>query len=103
MIAPYTALLLTRSLETLHVRMNYQTQNAEKIADYLADHPKVRKVLFPGMASATQEQRLIYKKQCTAPGAMISIILKGGEAEAFRLLNALKLKNWRLALAATRV
>jgi methionine-gamma-lyase len=47
MIAPYTAWLLTRSLETLHVRMNYQTENAQKLAQFLEGHSKVKKVLFP--------------------------------------------------------
>ncbi len=51
MIAPHTAWLLTRSLETLHVRMNYQLQNTKKIVNFLLSHKKIKKVFFPGLKS----------------------------------------------------
>ena len=100
MIAPYTAWLLTRSLETLHVRMSYQTENAQKLAQYLESHSKVKKVLFPGLKSMSDSQKEIYNKQCKLPGAMISIILHGGEAEAFRFLNALQLIKLAVSLGS---
>ena len=48
MIAPYTAWLLTRSLETLHIRMQQQEKNAKKIVDFLINHPKVKNVFYLG-------------------------------------------------------
>lgn len=100
MIAPYTAWLLTRSLETLHVRMNYQTQNASKIAAFLEGHDKVSRVYFPGLASMGARQNAIYANQCKAPGAMISFVVKGEEAGAFRFLNQLKLVKLAVSLGS---
>ena len=100
MIAPYTAWLLTRSLETLHVRMNYQTQNASKIAAFLEGHDKVSRVYFPGLASMGERQNAIYANQCKAPGAMISFVVKGDEAGAFKFLNALKLVKLAVSLGS---
>ena len=100
MIAPYTAWLLTRSLETLHVRMNYQTQNASKIAAFLEGHDKVSRVYFPGLASMGERQNAIYANQCKAPGAMISFVVKGDEAGAFKFLNALKLIKLAVSLGS---
>src|SRR6056300_1315055 len=100
MIAPYTAWLLTRSLETLHVRMNYQTQNASRIAAFLEGHDKVSRVYFPGLASMGERQNAIYANQCKAPGAMISFVVKGDEAGAFKFLNALKLVKLAVSLGS---
>lgn len=51
MIAPYTAWLLTRSLETLHLRMSKQGENAEKVVDFLIKHKSIKAVSFPGIES----------------------------------------------------
>ena len=100
MIAPYTAWLLTRSLETLHVRMDYQTKNASQIAAYLEQHEKVTRVYFPGLASMGARQNAIYANQCKAPGAMISFVVKGDESGAFKFLNALKLIKLAVSLGS---
>jgi methionine-gamma-lyase len=100
MIAPYTAWLLTRSLETLSLRMERQTANAKKVAAFLQNHDKVEKVLFPGMDTADEQQMRIYRDQCLEPGAMISFIVRGGEAGAFRVLDNLKLIKLAVSLGS---
>ncbi|MEK9750309.1 MAG: aminotransferase class I/II-fold pyridoxal phosphate-dependent enzyme [Flavobacteriaceae bacterium] len=100
MIAPYTAWLLTRSLETLHVRMDYQTKNAAQIAEFLEGHEKVTRVYFPGLPSMGTRQNAIYNNQCKAPGAMISFVVLGDEEGAFRFLNALKLVKLAVSLGS---
>lgn len=101
MADPMTGWMLMRSLETVKMRMTAQMKNARYVADYLADHPKVERVYYLGhLAEGTPEQAL-YRRQCSAPGAMISFDLIGGEAEAFRFLNALQLFHLAVSLGGT--
>ncbi len=101
MISPNTAWLLLRSLETLKVRMDKQTLNAQKVATYLNAHPKIESVNYLGLLNEDSEQYKIYKKQCTSPGAMITLYIKGGEKEAFQFLNNLKLIKIAVSLGGT--
>lgn len=100
--SPHTSWLLTRSLETVNVRMQAQERNAAVLASFLDTHPAVEYVYYPGL----QRQRdpraeAIMSKQCTGNGAMISIDIKGGEKEAFAFLNKLKLFKLAVSLGST--
>lgn len=102
MASPNTGWLLLRSLETLKARMDIQAANADKIADFLNNHPKIDKVYFPG--NLTEKDGLPYHtkvKQCLTNGGMISFDVKGGEKEAFTFLNALKLIKLAVSLGST--
>jgi len=101
MLSPETAWLLLRSLETLQVRMAKSTESAIKVAEYLAKHPRVQKVYYPGLIKESDPQYAIYRKQCLSPGAMIAFDIVGGEKEAFRCLNALKLVHVAVSLGGT--
>ncbi|WP_378173131.1 cystathionine gamma-synthase family protein [Aquimarina sp. SS2-1] len=101
MVSPHTAWLMLRSLETLKVRMDQQTQNAQVVADYLNQHPKVEKVYYLGLLEEGTEAHTIYRKQCSAPGAMVSFDIVGGEKEAFMFLNSLKLMKLAVSLGST--
>jgi methionine-gamma-lyase len=101
MAGPWTSWLLLRSLETLKLRMTSQMKNARYVADWLAEHPKVEKVHYLGHLKEGHPQHAIYSKQCSAAGGMISFEVKGGEAEAFRLLDALKLIKLAVSLGGT--
>ena len=101
MAGPWTGWLLMRSLETLKLRMTCQMKNARYVADFLADHPKVEHVYYLGHLAQDDPQHLVYQKQCIAPGSMISFDVTGGEAEAFRFLNALKLIKLAVSLGGT--
>jgi methionine-gamma-lyase len=100
MIAPYTAWLLTRSLETLHLRMAKQGENAEKVVNYLMSHKSVKTVSFPGIETMGKKQNEIFKRQCLGSGAMISFEVFGGEKEAFKFLNNLKLIKLAVSLGS---
>jgi len=100
MIAPYTAWLLTRSLETLHLRMAKQGENAEKVVNYLMSHKSVKTVSFPGIDTMGEKQNEIFKRQCLGSGAMISFEVFGGEKEAFKFLNNLKLIKLAVSLGS---
>ena len=101
MAGPWTGWLLMRSLETLKLRMTAQMKNARYVADFLADHPKVQRVYYLGHLTEEHPQFALYRKQCLAPGGMISFEIVGGEAEAFRFLNALKLIKLAVSLGST--
>jgi methionine-gamma-lyase len=100
MSGPHTAWLLTRSLETLKLRMDRQCENAKVLAKYLRSHPKVEKVYYLDQFEDPEQER-IYKSQCSEPGAMISFDMKGGEAECFLFLNNLKLIKLAVSLGST--
>lgn len=103
MAGPWTGWLLMRSLETLKVRMTEQAKNAEQVAKYLKNHPKVETVYYLGFIPEEGNERKteIFKKQYESNGAMIAFDVKGGEKEAFRFLNELKLIKLAVSLGST--
>ncbi|MGB0883617.1 MAG: cystathionine gamma-synthase family protein [Flavobacteriales bacterium] len=101
MPSPHTCWLLLRSLETLKVRMEQQATNAQEIAKFLQAHSKVESVKYLGLLKEDDPNYETYKKQYSSPGAMISFYIKGGEAEAFRFLNQLKLIKLAVSLGST--
>ncbi len=101
MAGPWTGWLLLRSLETLKLRMTCQMKNARYVADYLAGHPRVARVHYLGHLQDGSEEAAVYARQCLAPGGMVSFDIRGGEAEAFRFLNALRLFKLAVSLGGT--
>ncbi|MEO6386722.1 MAG: cystathionine gamma-synthase family protein, partial [Croceibacterium sp.] len=97
---PNTAWMLLRSLETLEIRMQRATENAIKVCDYLKDHPKVEGVGFLGLLKDGR-QKDIYDRHCTGPGSTFSVFIKGGEAESFRFLDALRIAKLAVSLGGT--
>ncbi len=101
MLDPHSAWLLLRSLETAKLRMTCARKNAERIARWLAAHPKVARVYFPGLLEA-RRQKEIYEAQCSGPGALMSFELaNAGEPEAFQFLNAVRLMKLAVSLGGT--
>ncbi len=102
MASPNTGWLLLRSLETLKVRMDVQANNANKVAEFLNNHPAVEKVYFLGnLTEKDGEQYHIKKRQCLSNGGMISFDVKGHEKDAFTFLNSLKLIKLAVSLGST--
>ena len=101
MAGPWTGWLLLRSLETLKMRMTAQMKNARYVADFLADHPKVRRVHYLGLLEENHPMFGVYRGQCNAPGSVVSFDIEGGEAGAFRFLNALQLIKLAVSLGGT--
>lgn len=87
---PQDCFLVLRGIKTLHLRMERHCQNAHSIAHFLASHPKVEKVYWPGMED--HPNHLIAKKQMRNFGGMISFCLKNDNIEeAKRVLSSFKL------------
>lgn len=90
-MSPFNAWVLLKGLETLAVRVRAQTETAAKIADVLASHPKISRLLYPGRAD--HPQAAVVKKQMRSGSTLIGIEVKGGKAGAFRFLNALQISR----------
>ncbi len=101
MSGPWTGWLLMRSLETLQLRMTKQMQSAKHVADFLNAHPAVREVHYLGNLTHGSDAWRVYARQCLAPGSIISFDVDGGEPEAFRFLNALRLVKLAVSLGGT--
>jgi O-succinylhomoserine sulfhydrylase len=90
-ISPFNAWILLKGLETLAVRVRAQTETAAAVAEALAQHPKISRLIYPGRAD--HPQAALVKKQMRAGSTLVAFEVKGGKAAAFRLLNALKLSR----------
>ena len=86
-LSPFNAWLLLKGLETLPVRVERQAANAAELADRLAGHRKIKRVLYPGRADHPQAE--IAQKQMTSGSTMVSFEVKGGRKAAFAVENAL--------------
>ena len=80
--------------------MQRATDNAVLVCDFLKDHPKVEGVGFLGLLKDGR-QKDIYDRHCTGPGSTFSLFVKGGEAEAFRFLDHLKIAKLAVSLGGT--
>lgn len=100
MTNPFTAWLLTRSLATLQLRMDRQADNAQRVADFLRDHPKVKSVNYLGHLAAGDPGYDLYRKQCLGAGGMISFEVVGGRPEAYRFLDTLRLFKLAVSLGS---
>jgi len=88
-MSQFNAWLLLKSLETLEMRVAKHCDNAEALAVLLASHPKVSRIMYPGLKS--HPHYALAKKQMSHGGPMISFELKGGKKAAFRFMNALSI------------
>jgi cystathionine gamma-lyase len=82
--SPFDSFLVLRGTKTLHVRMREHEKSATKIAHWLVAHPKVERVLYPGLTSHPQHE--IAKAQMHGYGGMITFFLKGGIVQARQFL-----------------
>ncbi len=86
---PFDSFLVLRSLKTLSLRMERHCDNARQLASWLESHPKVIKVIYPGLAS--HPQHILAKEQMKDYGGMISMVIKGGVEDAARFLSRCEL------------
>ncbi len=86
---PQDCFLVMRGLKTLHVRMKEHEKNAFEVARFLEKHPKIEKVIYPGLES--HPQHALAKKQMHGFGGMISFVIKGNLQDATRVLERTEL------------
>ncbi len=88
---------LNSRLPTVYLRMNRQSENAQRIAEGLVGHPKIAKIYYPTLFT-DPEQKRIYENQCTRPGGLVSIDLKGGKKAAFDFLRNVEIARDAVSL-----
>ena len=98
---PNTAWMIMRSMETLSLRMHKSAQNAALVATFLRSHPKIANVNYLGFLAADDPRHAVYKRQCDSAGSTFGFTVKGGEAEAFRLLDGLQVIKLAVSLGGT--
>ena len=86
-LSPFNAWILLKGLETLQLRMVQHCHNALQVANYLSQHPKVEKTIYPGLEDHPQYS--LAKKQMLEAGSIVTFIIKG--TDTFKFINALNL------------
>ncbi|RZL96903.1 MAG: aminotransferase class I/II-fold pyridoxal phosphate-dependent enzyme, partial [Pedobacter sp.] len=99
-MSPFNAWLLSKSLETLAVRMDRHCENAMKVAEFLEGHPRIRKVMYPFLPSHPQYE--IAKKQMKQGGGIVTLVIEGGVAAASKFMDGLKMFSISANLGDTR-
>ena len=89
-LSPFNSFLLLQGLETLSLRVERHVQNAEKIVDFLVNHPKVEKVNYPKLADSPYHA-LAEKYLPKGVGSIFTFHVKGGEAEARKVIDNLEI------------
>ncbi|HQY43648.1 MAG TPA: O-succinylhomoserine sulfhydrylase [Paracoccaceae bacterium] len=88
-MSPFNAWVMLKGLETLDLRVRQQAASAQTIADALQGHAKLASVIYPGLK--THPHHAIAMDQMGAGGTVVTLEIKGGQAAAFRFLNALEI------------
>jgi methionine-gamma-lyase len=98
---PHSCWMLSRSLETVALRMERSAANAAKVAQFLAENPNVARVHYPPLLPADDPERLLMERQSRSAGSTFSFEVKGGEKEAFAFLNRLEVFKLAVSLGGT--
>ena len=98
---PNTSWMIMRSMETLALRMRAASDNAGRVAGYLAQHPKIASVNYLGHLKSGDPRAEVFARQCQSAGSTFSFSIRGGEAEAFRMLDALQVMKLAVSLGGT--
>jgi O-succinylhomoserine sulfhydrylase len=88
-LSPFNAWVILKGLETLHLRLPAMCRAAAAVADFLAERSEIARVLYPFRVD--HPQHALAKAQMAAGGSLVTFDVKGGKAEAFRFLDALRL------------
>jgi methionine-gamma-lyase len=99
-ISPFNAWLILRGIHTLHLRLPAHCANAQRIAEFLAQHPKVERVNYPGLPDHPGHE--LAKNQMKAFGAIISFEVKGGYEGGKRVMDGVKIFSRAASLGDTR-
>jgi methionine-gamma-lyase len=98
---PHSCWMLTRSLETLTWRMERAAANAAAVAKFLSSHPKVARVHYPPLLTASHPTRVLMERQSRSAGSTFSFEVRGEQEEAFAFLNRLQIFKLAVSLGGT--
>jgi len=98
---PHSAWMLTRSMETVVLRMNQAARTASAVTEWLAGNPHRKLTVHHPEQVSDEVYQAVYRRQCSAAGSTFSFVLEGGRAPAFQLINALSLFKSAVSLGGT--
>ncbi len=98
---PHSCWMLGRSLETVSLRMHRAAQNTEAVVGFLGQHPRIRAIHALVALPEGSAARRVFDAQCSGGGSTFSVEIAGGQAEAFRVLNALRVFKLAVSLGGT--
>lgn len=87
--SPFDCYMVVRGMKTLHLRMERHGQNALKVAEFLEKHPRVEKVLYPGLPSHPQHE--LARRQQRGFGGMLAVVLSGTKEQAAKFTQTTRL------------
>ena len=96
-LQPDECWMLNSRLPTVGLRMTRQSKNAQRVAEALHAHPQIERVIYPTLFT-DEEQRRVFTEQCDFPGAMLSVVLRGGKPAAFDFLRRLQIARNAVSL-----
>jgi methionine-gamma-lyase len=96
-----TAWMIMRSMETLSLRMRAAADNAQRVATFLAGHPRVSEVNYLGLLPGSDPRTAVFRRQCGSAGSTFAFKVGSGEADAFRMLNRLQVIKLAVSLGGT--
>jgi O-succinylhomoserine sulfhydrylase len=99
-LSPFNAWVFLKGLETLEIRMQAHSQNAQLLAEWLEQHPRIERVYFPGLPSHPQYD--LTKQQQSAPGSIVAFDVKGGQTAAWTLIDTTRLISITANLGDTK-
>ncbi|HLR00971.1 MAG TPA: aminotransferase class I/II-fold pyridoxal phosphate-dependent enzyme [Sphingobacterium sp.] len=99
-LSPFNAWIISKSLETLHVRMDRHSSNALELAKSLEKHPKIKKTIYPFLPSHPQYN--LAKKQMKSGGGIVTFEIEGGAEKATQFINRLNMIRITSNLGDTR-
>jgi O-succinylhomoserine sulfhydrylase len=99
-MSPFNAWVALKGLETLSLRMRAHSANAQRLAEALQAHPKVSRVFFPGLDSHPQHE--LASRQQSGPGGIVSFIVEGGRAAAWRVIDNTRMLSITANLGDTK-
>ena len=99
-MSPFNAWIFLKGLETLPIRMQAHCQQAAMLADWLVEQPEVERIYYPGLTSHPQHE--LAKKQQTGFGGVVSFVIKGGQAAAWRVIDSTQMLSITANLGDTR-
>ncbi|MGE0582726.1 MAG: cystathionine gamma-synthase family protein [Steroidobacteraceae bacterium] len=96
-----SAWMIMRSMETMALRMRAASDNAARVAQFLAAHPRVSEVNYLGLLAADDPRTPVFRRQCASAGSTFAFKVGSGEADAFRMLNRLQVMKLAVSLGGT--
>jgi methionine-gamma-lyase len=98
---PHTSWMISRSLETLTIRMNHAAESALAVAKWIQGNPYTPVEMHHSALEQNQRYRAVYERQCTGYGSTFSFDLRAPKATAFKLINALSIFKSAVSLGGT--